>query len=77
MRVHTQSGSPQAALLTPEFAADFAVLGPPEHCVSRLETLVDLGLDHLVVVGPSLGSDPAEARAAQARFVADVLPALH
>jgi hypothetical protein len=39
--------------------------------------MVALGLDHLVVVGPSLGADPTEARAAHRRFVTEVLPALH
>jgi 5,10-methylenetetrahydromethanopterin reductase len=77
MRVHTQAGSPQAALLTPEFGATFAILGPPDHCVARLHALVALGLDHFVIVGPSLGADPEEARAAHRRFVSDVLPALH
>jgi 5,10-methylenetetrahydromethanopterin reductase len=76
MRRHTQAGSPQAERLTDAFAADFAVLGPAPRCVERLRALVDLGLDHLVIVGPSLGSDPGEARAAHARFVGDVLPAL-
>jgi 5,10-methylenetetrahydromethanopterin reductase len=77
MRAHTRAGSPQAEQLTAEFADGFAVLGPAEHCVARLQELVALGLDHLVIVGPSLGADPTEARAAQARFVSDVLPALH
>jgi 5,10-methylenetetrahydromethanopterin reductase len=77
MRRHTQSGSPQAERLTPEFAEGFAVLGPADRCIERLRALTDLGLTHLVIVGPSLGSDPAEARAAQQRFVTEVLPALH
>ncbi len=77
MRAHTQAGSPQAERLTAEFAEGFAVLGPATRCVERLQQLVALGLDHLVIVGPSLGADPGEARAAHARFVAEVLPALH
>ena len=77
MRRHTQAGSPQAERLTAEFAEGFAVLGTADRCIERLRTLTDLGLDHLVIVGPSLGSDPSEARAAQQRFVAEVLPALH
>jgi 5,10-methylenetetrahydromethanopterin reductase len=77
MRAHTQSGSPQAERLTAEFAEGFAILGPPSRCIERLRSLMDLGLTHLVIVGPSLGSDPDEARAAQQRFVAEVLPALH
>jgi 5,10-methylenetetrahydromethanopterin reductase len=74
---HTQAGSPQAERLTADFAEGFAVLGPADRCIERLRALTDLGLTHLVIVGPSLGSDPAEARAAQQRFVAEVLPALH
>jgi 5,10-methylenetetrahydromethanopterin reductase len=77
MRRHTQAGSPQAERLTSEFADAFAVLGPADRCVERLRALTDLGLDHLVIVGPSLGSDPEEARGAHQRFVTDVLPALH
>ena len=76
MREHTQAGSPQAARLTADFTEGFAVLGPPEHCTARLRELVSLGLHHLVVVGPSLGADPAEARGAHRRFVDEVLPAL-
>jgi 5,10-methylenetetrahydromethanopterin reductase len=77
MRRHTQAGSPQAERLTDSFAQTFAVLGPADQCIQRLHALTDLGLGHLVIVGPSLGSDPNEARAAHQRFVAEVLPALH
>ena len=76
MRAHTQAGSPQAERLTSEFAEGFAVLGPADRCIERLQHLVALGLDHLVIVGPSLGADPTEARAAHTRFVTDVLPAV-
>jgi alkanesulfonate monooxygenase SsuD/methylene tetrahydromethanopterin reductase-like flavin-dependent oxidoreductase (luciferase family) len=77
MRAHTQAGSPQAERLTAEFADGFAVLGPADRCIARLQELTAIGLDHVVIVGPSLGADPAEARAAHQRFVAEVLPALH
>jgi 5,10-methylenetetrahydromethanopterin reductase len=77
MNQHTLAGAPQAGQLTPEFAARFAVLGPAAECRERLFELVGLGLDHLVVIGPSIGSDREEAEAAVARFEAEVLPALH
>jgi len=77
MRAHTQAGSPQAERMTAPFADSFAVLGPADRCVARLQALTELGLDHLVIVGPSLGADPTEARVAYQRFVAEVLPALH
>ncbi len=76
MREHTRAGSPQAERLTADFTDRFAVLGPPDHCIARLHALVELGLHHLVIVGPSLGADPDEARRAHRRFVDEVLPAL-
>jgi 5,10-methylenetetrahydromethanopterin reductase len=76
MREHTRAGSPQATKLTADFGSGFGILGDADHCIARLRALVELGLDHFVIVGPSLGSDPEEARAAHRRFVAEVLPAL-
>ena len=77
MNVHTQTGSPQASALTPEFIDRFAIVGTAATCRSRLAELVALGLDKLIVTGPSLGSDRDQARAATERFSAEVLPALH
>ncbi len=76
MREHTRAGSPQAERLTAELTDTFAILGPAEHCATRLRELVALGLHHLVIVGPSLGADVDEARAAHRRFVDEVLPAV-
>jgi 5,10-methylenetetrahydromethanopterin reductase len=77
MNQHTFAGAPQAAELTPEFASRFAVLGPADECRDRLGALAGLGLDHLLISGPSLGRDREEAAAAGARFETEVLPALH
>lgn len=76
MTRHTQVGSPQAATLTPEFIDRFAIVGTPNSCAHRLDELVALGLDKLVVTGPTLGADPAEARAAMERFATEVLPGI-
>jgi 5,10-methylenetetrahydromethanopterin reductase len=76
MTRHTQVGSPQAATLTPDFIDRFGIVGATDACVRRLTELVDLGLDKLIITGPTLGADPDEARAARARFDAEVLPAL-
>jgi 5,10-methylenetetrahydromethanopterin reductase len=76
MTRHTQVGSPQAATLKAEFIDRFGVVGSPDVCVARLDELVGLGLDKLIVTGPTLGADPDEARAARERFAAEVLPAL-
>jgi 5,10-methylenetetrahydromethanopterin reductase len=76
MTAHTRAKTPQAAALTREFAERFAVVGPAAQCAARLGELVALGLDHLVVIGPSMGADRDEAATAQRRFAEDVLPAL-
>jgi 5,10-methylenetetrahydromethanopterin reductase len=76
MTRHTQVGSPQAATLTPDFIDRFGVVGPADACVRRLTELADLGLDKLIITGPTLGADRDEARAARERFAAEVLPAL-
>ena len=76
MTRHTQVGSPQAATLTHEFIDRFGIVGTPDECARRLVELVDLGLDKLIVTGPTLGADPGEARAALERFAAEVLPAM-
>ncbi len=76
MTKHTQSGSAQAGVLTDDFVDRFGIAGPAPYCVERLRGLMDMGIDKFVIVGPSLGSDPADARTAMATFVAEVLPAL-
>jgi 5,10-methylenetetrahydromethanopterin reductase len=76
MTRHTQVGSPQATALTPAFIDRFAIVGDSNLCVRRLRELVELGLDKLIVTGPTLGADRTEARSATERFAAEVLPAL-
>jgi 5,10-methylenetetrahydromethanopterin reductase len=76
MTKHTQTGSAQANVLTAEFAERFGIAGPPAYCVERLQALVELGIDKFVIVGPSLGSDPAAARVAYETLSNEVLPAL-
>ena len=76
MTRHSRAGSPQAAVITSEFASEFGVFGDSNYCVERLRSLVGLGLDKLVVVGGSAGADPDEAARAEQRFVEEVLPGL-
>lgn len=76
MTRHTRAGSPQAARLTTEFIDAFGVVGPPDHCIARLQRLADVGVDRFVVVGAAIDSDRDEARVARTAFAADVLPAL-
>jgi 5,10-methylenetetrahydromethanopterin reductase len=76
MTRHSRSGSPQAGMITSEFAAQFGIFGPPAYCLERLSMVAALGLQRLVVVGPARDGDPAAASTAEARFAEEVLPAL-
>jgi 5,10-methylenetetrahydromethanopterin reductase len=73
MRAHTRADSSQAALLDDAFVDRFAIAGPPEHCIARLRQLAALGLDKIVVSGPTAGTDPDAARAAMALLDAEVI----
>ncbi|MEA3020347.1 MAG: 5,10-methylenetetrahydromethanopterin reductase, partial [Actinomycetota bacterium] len=74
MTQHTQAGSRQAATLSTEFIDRFGVVGPPEACADRLNELTAMGLDKLIIVGPSLAAGREDALRAMARFPAEVLP---
>ena len=74
MTMHTRADSQQAAVLSPEFIDRFGIVGPPAACADRLQELLAMGLDKLIIVGPSLGADREAAQRAMARFPAEVLP---
>lgn len=76
MAHHGHNAAAHASYLTDEFIERFAVIGPPERCVARLQALVDLGLDRFIIVGPSPDGDP-KVRAESSRLLAqEVIPAL-
>ena len=54
----------------------FGIVGPAGECADKLNELVAMGLDKLIIVGPSLGADREKAQAAMARFPQEVLPLL-
>ena len=76
MTHHTRGDSRQAAALSPEFIDRFGIVGAPDACADRLNELIELGLDKVIVVGPTAGVDREKAKAANARFSAEVLPLL-
>jgi len=51
MKHHAQAGSPQTQSLTPEFIDEVAIVGAPKLCVERLQALVDLGVERVIVIG--------------------------
>jgi alkanesulfonate monooxygenase SsuD/methylene tetrahydromethanopterin reductase-like flavin-dependent oxidoreductase (luciferase family) len=76
MNEHSRAGSAQAATITPEFAARFAILGDAGYCLERLGAVVGLGIDRLVTVRPTAGADAGLARESEQAFANEVMPAL-
>ena len=75
MKQHTRVGSPQAAVLTPEFIDRYAIVGSAQTCVDRLRELSGLGLERIVVIGATAGADREQAQRAERAFADEVLPA--
>jgi 5,10-methylenetetrahydromethanopterin reductase len=76
MRAHTRGDSQQAETLTDAFIDRFAIAGPPDLCIGRLQALGRLGLDKVAISGATRGADAADAATARALFEKAVLPAL-
>jgi 5,10-methylenetetrahydromethanopterin reductase len=74
--LHLVNRAPHAQMLPDEFADRFAVVGAAPECAARLAELTGLGLDHLVITGPSFGADRDDAQRHHAAMTNDLLPAL-
>ena len=75
MRAHTRSDSRQAQTLSAEFIDQFAVVGPPDRCIEKLQGLAGLGLDKLFLAANFTLRTEVGARAV-ALAAKEVLPAL-
>jgi 5,10-methylenetetrahydromethanopterin reductase len=75
MTAHTRADSQQASILTPEFIDQYAIVGTPDECVDRVRALAALGIDKIVVIGPSAGVNRDAAIEAERLMAAHVIPA--
>jgi len=80
MARHAQEEAGHATEVTDDFVDWFSICGPPEKCLTRLRTIVDLGLDHVYLLGGSPVAHPhGERQAGMIRqtklFAEKVLPA--
>ena len=73
---HTLGRARHAAALDDAFLDRFAVVGPTQTCVARLQELVDAGASKLIVTGASFDADRNEAARSRTLFEQEVLPAL-
>jgi 5,10-methylenetetrahydromethanopterin reductase len=76
MSHHGDQEGKHTTLLTDEFLESFAIAGPSSYCIERLQELIALGLERLVIVGPGRGTDPDELKQTERHFFQEVLPAL-
>lgn len=75
MAKHFSTGS-QASLVTGEFAAEYAIIGPASYCVERLTELAEMGIDRFHIAEVARDIDPEIAREYHGRFLSEVLPRL-
>jgi 5,10-methylenetetrahydromethanopterin reductase len=77
MRQHTRADSRQAGTLTDDFVDRFAVVGPPERCLTRLDELSALGLDKVAISGGTRGASAEDAAVNRELVARHVLSAIH
>ena len=73
---HGLGHAAHTTMLDDAFLTRFAVVGSPEQCLDRLQQLIALGLDRIVVVPGSRDADPERLARSNVRFARHVLPAL-
>lgn len=76
MRQHTRADSRQAGTLGDDFVDRFAIVGTPDRCIERLNSLAGLGLDKVSVSGGTRGASAEDAAVSRALMTKEVLPAL-
>jgi 5,10-methylenetetrahydromethanopterin reductase len=79
MEHHAQEEASHATEVNDEFVDWFSICGPPAKCIERLQALVDIGLDHVYLLGGSPVAHPhGERQAAMVEqtklFAEKVLP---
>lgn len=62
MTRHARDDGSHLKLVTDEFVDWFSICGPPEKCTDRLGQLIDLGLEHVHLLGGSPVASPHGAR---------------
>jgi hypothetical protein len=81
MARHAQNEGSHLQIVDDEFVDWFSICGPPAKCLARLQPLIQMGLDHVYLLGGSPVPTPhgarQEAMVRQTRLFAEqVLPKL-
>jgi 5,10-methylenetetrahydromethanopterin reductase len=73
---HSMGRAAHTQLLDDAFVERFAVVGPPDRCIERLQPLVALGLQRLIVATGGRETDGPDRQRSYELLVREVLPAL-
>jgi 5,10-methylenetetrahydromethanopterin reductase len=74
LRGHGHSPNARIAALSPDYIDESAIIGETDECVEKVRALFDLGLERLVVGGPSPDADRGETDDVWATIANEVLP---
>lgn len=74
MKAHTRADSSQAETMDAAFIDAYAIAGPPDHCIQRLRELERLGIDKVVISGPTAGTDREQAVLAMKLLDEEIVP---
>ena len=69
------SNHSSTATLPVEFVDRYAIVGPPEECIRRIQQVIDLGIERLVLFGPTVDAVNGDNKLAADLMVREVLPA--
>lgn len=75
MKFHTRTDSAQANVLTDDFIDQYAVVGTADQCINRLKAIEALGIDKVIIIGPTAAADRDAARASRILLAEQVLAA--
>jgi 5,10-methylenetetrahydromethanopterin reductase len=57
-----------------EFVDQFAIVGPPERCITRIQEIIDLGIERIVVMGLTVDETDDEKMRCSELMAKEVLP---
>ena len=62
-------------VLPPDFVDRYAIVGPPEECIRRIRQVREMGIERIVVYGPTMDRVGGDGKLAADLMVKEVLPA--
>jgi alkanesulfonate monooxygenase SsuD/methylene tetrahydromethanopterin reductase-like flavin-dependent oxidoreductase (luciferase family) len=71
---HGRGDAAHAEQMPLEFIKRFSVIGSSKACIEKINSIKELGIERIFVIGPRPDHFGAEADEAQKRFAADVIP---